>query len=213
MALFNDATRKQLEDVLKGLKNDVNIALFTEKEDCDTCSDTREFMKEVEGLSSKITLQTYDLQTDNEKANLYGVVKVPTILLLDEKNAHKGVVFSGIPAGHEINSFVSGLMELSGAGDVLPVEMKQQLNGLKKPVKIKVFVTLACPHCSGAVSKAHKLAFENEFIEAEMIECGTFPELASQYNVSGVPKIVFNETEELVGNQPFEQFIEAILKA
>lgn len=213
MALFNDETKKQLEDIFKGLKNQVNIALFTDETNCDSCKDTTEFMTEVKGLSTKIGLHQFDIKKDEEKANLYGVVKAPTIVLLDEDNKDYGVVFSGIPAGHEINSFISGLMELSGSGEALPAEMKVKLETLDKPVKIKVFVTLSCPHCSGAVSKAHKLAYENANIEAEMIECGTFPELANQYNVSGVPKIVFNDTEELVGNQPFEQFLEAVLKA
>jgi protein-disulfide isomerase len=45
-----------------------------------------------------------------------------------------------------------------------------------------------------------------------MIECGTFPELADKYNVSGVPKIVINETNELVGNQPIDMFLDTIDK-
>lgn len=213
MALFNEETKKQLEDILTGLKDTVNIALFTEEEGCDSCSDTHEFMSEIETLSDKINLESFDLKKDEDKAKHYGINKVPSIILLNEKKEHQGVLFSGIPAGHEINSFISGLMEVSGAGETLPSEMKTQLAKLDKPVKIKVFVTLACPHCSGAVSKAHKLALENEHIEAEMIECGTFPEIASQYNVSGVPKIVFNDSEELVGNQPFDQFLQAVMKA
>jgi glutaredoxin-like protein len=213
MALFNDETKQQLKDIFVGLKGPVNIALFTDEKDCDSCNDTKEFMEEVQGLSDKLLLHSYDVNKDAEKATLYKVDKAPTIVLLDKDKRDHGVVFSGIPAGHEINSFISGLLELSGSGEALPSELKTELETLDKPVKIKVFVTLSCPHCSGAVSKAHKLAYENANIEAEMIECGTFPEIASQYNVSGVPKIVFNDTEELVGNQPFEQFIEAVMKA
>ncbi len=213
MALFNDETKQQLKDIFVGLKGPVNIALFTDETDCDSCNDTIEFMEEVQGLSDKLLLHSYDVKKDAEKATLYKVDKAPTIVLLDEDKRDHGVVFSGIPAGHEINSFISGLLELSGSGEALPAELKTELETLDKPVKIKVFVTLSCPHCSGAVAKAHKLAYENANIEAEMIECGTFPEIASKYNVSGVPKIVFNDTEELVGNQPFEQFIEAVMKA
>lgn len=213
MSLFNDDVRKQLKDIFEGLKNPVNMVLFTDESDCDTCKDTREFMEEMESLSDKIGLELYDVKKDTDKAELYKVDKAPGIVLLDADKRDFGVVFSGIPAGHEINSFISGLMELSGSGETLPVEVKSQLAELNKPVKIKVFVTLSCPHCSGAVSKAHKLAYENENIEAEMIECSTFPELASKYNVQGVPKIVFNESEELVGNQPFEQFVQAVMKA
>jgi glutaredoxin-like protein len=209
MALFNQETTDQLKDIFTGLKEEVTIALFTDEE-CDSCGDTKEFMSEVEALSEKINLNTYSLKDQGKD---FGIDKAPAIKLLDKDKKDHGVVFYGIPAGHEINSFIAGLMELSGSGETLPTEFKTQLDAVKKPVNIKVFVTLACPHCSGAVAKAHKLAYENEHIHAEMIECGTFPELANEYQVSGVPKIVFNDKEELVGNQPFDQFVEKVLNA
>jgi protein-disulfide isomerase len=43
-----------------------------------------------------------------------------------------------------------------------------------------------------------------------MIEAQTFYELSEKYNVSGVPKIVINDTIELVGNQPIETFLSSI---
>lgn len=213
MALFNEEITKQLTDIFAGLKNQVKIVLFTEEDNCDSCNDTKQFMTEIEAMSDKINLQSFDLKDHAEEAAKYNVDKAPAIRLLDEKDNDYGVTFYGIPAGHEINSFIAGLMELSGAGEVLPEAMKTDLEKVDKKVNIKVFVTLSCPHCSGAVAKAHKLAFENPNIEAEMIECGTFPELANKFNVSGVPKIVFNDNEELVGNQPIDQFINAVLKA
>lgn len=212
MALFDQETRKQLENIFTGLKNPVTIALFTD-DNCETCPDTNEFMAEVETMSEKLKLEKFHIIKDAEKAKELGVDKAPAIVLLDENKKNHDVKFYGIPARHEINSFVSGLIELSGGGEKLPVKLEETLSSLNKKVNIKVFVTLSCPHCSGAVSKAHKLAFENANIEAEMIECGTFPELAEKYNVSGVPKIVFNDTEELVGNQPLEQFVEAVMKS
>lgn len=212
MALFDQETTKQLEDIFKGLKETVNVVLFTDEKNCDTCEDTKSFLEEIQVLSDKIVLKQFDLNKDSDEAGKYNIDKAPAIRLLDKDSHDFGVTFYGIPAGHEINSFVAGLMELSGAGETLPEAMKLDLDKVNKKVNIKVFVTLGCPHCSGAVSKAHKLAFENPNIEAEMIECGTFPELANKYDVSGVPKIVFNDTEELIGNQPFDQFVSTLLK-
>ncbi|PLX34170.1 MAG: glutaredoxin, partial [Clostridiales bacterium] len=45
---------------------------------------------------------------------------------------------------------------------------------------------------------------------AEMIEANTFGELSQKFNVSGVPKIVFNEGPDLLGDQPIDAFIEAM---
>lgn len=212
MALFNQENREQLEKIFEGLKQPVTIALFTD-DDCETCPETTEFMTEITTMSKNILLEKFHIVKDAESAKKIGIDKAPAIVLLDENKKNHDVKFYGIPAGHEINSLVSGLIELSGGGQKLPKEVEDSLNTLDKKVNIKVFVTLSCPHCSGAVSKAHKLAYENLNIEAEMIECSTFPELAEKYNVSGVPKIVFNDTEELVGNQPLEQFIDAVMKS
>ena len=40
-----------------------------------------------------------------------------------------------------------------------------------------------------------------------------FPDLAAQYHVRGVPKIVMNDTVELVGAQPEAEFVDAMLRA
>jgi predicted DsbA family dithiol-disulfide isomerase len=50
----------------------------------------------------------------------------------------------------------------------------------------------------------------SEHVKAEMIEANTFGELSNKYKVSGVPKIVINETTELLGDQPIEAFLQAI---
>jgi len=59
-------------------------------------------------------------------------------------------------------------------------------------------------------SNAHRLAMSHPHIESEMIEAQTFGELSQKYNVSGVPKIVINDTHELVGNQPIQEYLKTI---
>jgi len=210
MALLNEDLRKQLKQVFDGMKDEVTIALFTKKEGCDSCPDTLSFMKEIEEVGDKIKLTTYDIDENQDKAKEYGVELTPSIVLLDKDGKDNGVKYNGIPAGHEINSLITGLLEVSGSGEELPEELLKRAKAINKPVHIKVFVTLGCPHCPGAVSKAHKLALENEFVTAEMIEAQTFYDLSDKYDVSGVPKIIINEDHDLVGNQPIEKFLDVI---
>lgn len=212
MKLLNDELRGQLTEVFSELKNDVTIAVFTKEGECNTCSETLSFMEEIESLNDKIHLKKCDIDKDAELAKAYDVTMVPSIVLLDGQEKHVGVKFNGIPAGHEINSFIPAILEVSGAGENLPEDYLKELAGISKPVNIKVFVTLSCPHCPGAVQKAHKLALENDFIEAEMIEAQTFGEISDKFNVSSVPKIIINDQYEFVGNQPLEVFIEEIKK-
>ena len=210
MAFLNEEIKKQLEEIFEPMKKEVTVALFATKEMCETCEDTKSFMTEMTGINEKIKLEVYDLHEDTELAENLQVKRVPAIVLLDEERKDHGIQFNGIPGGHEINSFISSVLEVSGVGEELPKVFADRIAKVDKPVDIKVFVTLGCPHCPGAVAKAHKLALENPNIRAEMIEAQTFSDLSDQYQVSGVPKIVINDSEELVGNQPLEMFLDAI---
>lgn len=210
MALLNDEIRENLKDVFSKMDKEVTIAVFTKEDGCETCKDTLDFMKEIEEVGEKIKLETYDIEKDSEKAEELKVEMTPSIVLLDNEGKDHGIKFYGIPAGHEINSLITGLIEVSGAGEDVPSALKERIAKIETPVDIKVFVTLGCPHCPGAVAKAHKLALENPNIKAQMIEAQTFSELSDKYNVSGVPKIIINEDHDLVGNQPIEKFLETI---
>lgn len=209
MKMFDAQLETQLKEIFNDLAGEVTLALFTEG-DCYSCTETRSYMQEVADLNDKIHFVEYDLKKDAEQAAAYEVEMVPSIVLLDGNGDYKRIKFNGIPAGHEINSLIPALMEVSGAESELPKEFVDRIAAIEKPVDIKVFVTLSCPHCPGAVQKAHKLALMNPNIRAEMIEAQTFGELADKYNVSGVPKIVINESHELVGNQPLQAFLDTI---
>ncbi|MGB4589836.1 MAG: thioredoxin family protein [Clostridiaceae bacterium] len=210
MNMFNEELQGQLKEVFKDLKDNVTIALFTKEGECYTCEETRAYMQEVTELSDKLALNVYDIEKHADKAKAYHIEMVPSIVLLNAKEEYQGVKFNGIPAGHEINSFITALLEVSGHESAVSKELEDRIKKIDKPVNIKVFVTLSCQHCPGAVQKAHKIALMNNFVEAEMIEAETFEELSDKYNVTSVPKIVINDTLELVGNQPIEEFLKKI---
>lgn len=208
--LFNSDVEKQIKDILAQAKKSITLVLFTKEGDCATCAETKQLLTEIEALSSKVSLVLKDIEKDADEALSYGVTLTPSFVILDDQNNYKGVKFNGIPAGHEINSFISALLEMSGLDIQYEDQVISRIKALKKPVNIKVFVTLSCPHCPGAVQNAHRLAMLNEHIEGEMIEAQTFFDLSNKFNVSGVPKIVINDKHELVGNQPIEAFLDTL---
>lgn len=212
VALLNEEIREQLTGFFNGMKEEVTLAVFTKEGSCETCKETEDFMQEIASLSDKIHFEAYDFDTHQDKAKEFGVTLTPSIVLLNGEKEHQGVKFNGIPAGHEVNSLIKGIMEVSGGLDSLPESYQERLKKVTKPVNIKVFVTLGCPHCPGAVEKAHKLALENPHIDAEMIESQTFGEVSNKFNVSSVPKVVINDEFEFVGNQPIDTFLDEIEK-
>lgn len=202
----------QIKDLFQQMDKPITIVLFTKEEPCLTCVETKQLLEEVSELSDKITLVTKDLYEDIEEATKYDITLTPSFVFLDENQNYTGVKFNGIPAGHEINSLIGGILEVSVMKFDFSKETIDQIKKIDKPVNIKVFVTLSCPHCPGAVQNAHRLAMINKNIVGEMIEAQTFGELSQKYNVSGVPKIVINEKYELLGNHPIEAFLAEINK-
>jgi len=202
--------QKQVTTFLKPMKDKITIVLFNKAEDCESCEPTQQIITEVAELSDKISVKVFDLDKDTQEVALYGIEMAPSFVILDKDETYKGVKFNGIPAGHEFNSFLSALVEMSGVQHEIPADFAARVAKIDKPINIKVFVTMSCPHCPGAVQKAHQLAMMNKNIVGEMIEAQTFYELSEKYNVSGVPKIVINDTVELIGNQPIEKFLAGI---
>lgn len=208
--LLDKDLQKQVKKMLEPMKDKITIVLFTKSSDCESCEPTFQIINEVAELSEKIKVKVFDLDTDITEVAQYTIEMAPSFVILDKEDQYKGVKFNGVPAGHEFNSFLSALLEMSGYKSEISADFAARVAKIDKPVNIKVFVTMSCPHCPGAVQKAHKLAMMNKNVVGEMIEAQTFYELSEKYNVSGVPKIVINDTIELVGNQPIETFLSSI---
>ncbi len=212
MPLFEEKVKTQLAQILGRLSERVNLIYFTQELECGSCKDTHAFLDEIIALSDKLGLTTFDFVKDKEKADYYKVERIPAILFLDSKNNDTGIRFYGMPAGYEINSFIQSLMEVSGVRQPLPEPLATRIANIAKDIHIQVFVSLTCPYCPNAVSAAHRLALESARVTADMVDTTIFPQLAVKYTVSAVPKIIINESHELVGAQPIEKLLEVIEK-
>ena len=61
---------------------------------------------------------------------------------------------------------------------------------------------------------AHMMAMESPLVEAEMVEAMEFPDLADQFNVSGVPQTTVNQGAGTVGGAaPEEHLLDEIKRA
>ena len=57
------------------------------------------------------------------------------------------------------------------------------------------------------------MAIESPRVTADVVEANEFPDLSYRFQVSAVPKIVINDSVELLGSQREQRFLEAVLKA
>ena len=214
MSFFNDEVKKQLVAALAPMKERVTILYFTQEVECGICRDAHLFLDEFCALSEKVNLSVLDFVLEKDKAAYYGVDKIPAMVLLDKNDADTGIRFFGIPAGYEINSFLSALLDVSGALPPLPADIETRMKKIARNVHIEVFISVTCPHCPEAVIHAHKLALANPLIRADMIDSAIFTPLAIKNNVTGVPRIVINGgAADLTGAQPLSVIADAVEKA
>lgn len=210
MEIFNQETKSKLTEILKQMNDKVNIIFFTQEFECNTCRDARAFIYEFAGMSDKIAVTEFEITGNMEKAGFLKVDKVPCFAFLDSKDNFTGIKFYGVPGGYEINSFVKALIEVSGIREPLPDDILKRIKAVNREIHIQVFVSLMCPYCPAAVSTAHRIALENSNIHADMVDTAIYPHLAGKYSVTSVPKMVINETSEILGAKSAEEIIKAI---
>jgi len=214
--LLNDEIIGQIKEIFAHLDQNVSMLFFGE-ESCEYCDDTLQLLEEVEVLSEKLSLATYDLDKDAEIAEKYRVDKAPGIVMVGndgENLTDYGVRYAGIPSGHEFSSLINDLIRVSQRDSGLSEQTRAQLKNIKAPVHLMVFVTPTCPYCPQAVLLAHQLAMESPLIEAEMVEATEFPELSNRYNVSGVPQTTINYgAGTVVGAVPEGHLLAEILRS
>ena len=212
MPLFDEATTVKLKEILRGLKERVQVVFFEREDGCPSCADTRTLLEEIISLTDKVELKVYDFVLEPDAAVKYGVDKAPAIAVLLPDGTDPGVLFYGAPAGYEINSFLTALLEASGSSEPPPPELLERIKKIDGNISIKVFVTLSCPYCPAAVINAHRLAFLNGKIRSEMVESSSFPDYITKYGVTSVPKTVINDSLDFTGAEPLDKLVEMLEK-
>jgi glutaredoxin-like protein len=211
MAMLKEQDKEEVRKQLAELANPVQLVMFTQTIECEFCEETRELVEEVASLSDQVDAIIYNFVTDKDKAEEHGVDKIPAIVVIGERDY--GIRFYGIPAGYEFASLMAAIKMVSARQAELSEATREALEQIDEPLHFQVFVTPTCPYCPGMVVLAHRMAIENEYVIADMIEATEFPHLAINYQVRGVPRTVINETHSVEGMVPEALLVQHVLLA
>jgi len=215
MALLKDQDREHLIKEFEALKDPVKIMVFTQENECQYCTETRQIAEEVAGLSDNISVEVFDFVADQEVAEHYNIDKIPATVIMRGGDVPKdyGIRYFGIPSGYEFSSIIEDIMMVSQGDSGLSDETKNMLKELTDPLHLQVFVTPTCPYCPGAVRLAHQLAMESDLVKGDMVEAIEFPHLSQKYRVQGVPRTVINETTHMEGMAPEHMLMAKVKEA
>ena len=211
MAIIEGENKKFVEELFaKNLKGEVNL-IFFRSDNCETCGDAEKLLEEIAAIDSRIKLTRYDAKANTKEAKFLGVDKFPATVI-GGKRIYNAYYF-GMPSGYEFSALLEDIIDASNGTTKLSEETKKAAKAITQNVDIKVFVTPTCPYCPRAVRVAHQLAMENDKIKGAMIESMEFQDMANQYEVMAVPKIVINDKASFEGALPENMFINEIMKA
>jgi glutaredoxin-like protein len=137
----------------------------------------------------------------------------PVGMLINSQGSFTGIRYLGIPSGLEFGTFLEDILSVSTHHVTLSDKTQESLQALQEPLHIQVFTTPTCRWCPRVARMAHEMALTNPKITADLIDSGEFDTLASHYNVSGVPKSLFNGSHEVMGAVAEHEYLTALLQA
>lgn len=140
MPLLSPADQDKLREAFDEMTSPVRVLFFTQTLDCETCLQTRQILDELPPLSSRITIEEVNFVLEKEKAEQYGIDRVPALALVGEASDSR-IRFLGAPSGYEFISLVQALLLVGGRSTSLTPENLARVAGVDKPMTMKVFTT------------------------------------------------------------------------
>jgi|TARA_B110000914_G_scaffold33461_1_gene26281 alkyl hydroperoxide reductase subunit F len=172
---------KSLTAYTANLEGDIKIVLqkgVHEKRD-----ELQTFLSDVCSVSKKVKLEELDLGARHRS---------PLSFTLFLNEVDTGITFTGIPGGHEFNSFVLAILQIGGSDLKLDDNVKSMIKSVEQKLTFEVFISLDCHICPEVVQSLNKFAIISKNINCEMIDGGLFPDIVAKKDIQGVPTIFLN---------------------
>ncbi|MGL4973364.1 MAG: alkyl hydroperoxide reductase subunit F, partial [Culicoidibacterales bacterium] len=170
--------KNQLEQYLQLLESDLVIQLSVDTDEHSQAMTT--FIDEVVALSPRLTLEHAQLE------------RTPSFMINQAGQGASGVVFAGIPGGHEFTSFILALLQVSGRAPKVEQEIIDRIRAIDKPFHFETYISLSCHNCPDVVQAFNMMSALNPLISHTMIDGAMFQAEVEARTVMAVPTMFAN---------------------
>ncbi len=198
--IFDAEAVEQMKDIFEKMEKKLILKLFLNKSELS--EELLSYMSAMTELTDSLELAVAEEEKSSDAA--------PYVEICHEDGSSSGLAFHGIPAGHELESFLLGLYNTAGPGQRLDEDAENRIASIKAPLQIKVLVTLSCPMCPDLVVAAQHIAAKNKAVTAHIYDIRHFPMLRDKYNVMSVPCLVINDDKISVGRKSISELLDLI---
>lgn len=175
--ILDETIKKQLEDYLKLMEGDVKITVSAGQDDVS---------KEMLGLLNELKEMSAHIQLEFESLE-----RTPSFSI-NRPNEEIGIVFAGVPLGHEFSSLVLALLQASGRPPKIEDDLKARIEALKGHYKFETYISLSCHNCPEVVQALNTMSVLNQGISHTMIDGGVYQNEVESKDIMGVPAIFLN---------------------
>ena len=191
--MLDKSLKDQVTAVFANLESNFTFDVNASKEH-ESYNELVELLDEVVSCSDKLSLNIND-----------GNALSFSLLKNGEKT---GVVFRGIPNGHEFTSLLLAVLNSDGKGKNQPDEfIKKRVEALKGEIKLTTFVSLTCTNCPDVVQALNLMAIINPNITHEMVDGALYPDEANAFKIQAVPAVYADGELLHVGRGEFGQLL------
>ncbi|HEC2211850.1 TPA: alkyl hydroperoxide reductase subunit F [Staphylococcus delphini] len=173
--MLNQELKQQLSQLLDLMEGDVVLKVSTG--DDDHSQKMNDLVNEVSDMSSRITVEQSELK------------RTPSFSI-NRPNEDTGITFAGVPLGHEFNSFVLALLQVSGRAPKEEQSVIDQIKSINEPLHFETFISLTCQKCPDVVQALNLMSVLNPNITHTMIDGAVFKKEAE--DIMAVPAIFLN---------------------
>ncbi|WP_111657520.1 alkyl hydroperoxide reductase subunit F [Isoalcanivorax indicus] len=156
------------------------LELVASVDDGSKSQELLDLLREIEGMSDKITLNTAG--NDARKPSF----------AINRPGEDTGIVFAGIPMGHEFTSLVLALLQVGGYPPKVSDDVIAQIKGIEGRFSFETYFSLSCQNCPDVVQALNLMAVLNPNIRHVAIDGALFQDEVEQRQVMAVPTVFLN---------------------
>ena len=152
-------------------------------------------LEDISSLTDKITLHT-----DGQDS------RTPSFAI-NRPGEETGVVFAGIPMGHEFTSLVLALLQVGGHPPKTSQELLDQIKALDGEMLFETYYSLSCQNCPDVVQALNLMAIFNPKVRHVAIDGALFQDEVESREIMSVPSIYLNGKPFDQGRMTLEQIL------
>ncbi|PGK47547.1 alkyl hydroperoxide reductase subunit F [Bacillus anthracis] len=184
--------KTQLSQYLQLMEND--ILLKVSAGDDAISKDMLALVDELSTMSSKITVEKVELE------------RTPSFSV-NRPGENTGVVFAGIPLGHEFTSLVLALLQVSGRAPKVEQKLIDQIKNIQGEYHFESYISLSCHNCPDVVQALNVMSVLNSGITHTMIDGAAFKEEVESKDIMAVPTVFLNGKSFGSGRMTLEEIL------